>query len=116
MAYCDVADLYGSAAALDRWDRFYDLLTRQGGFSRKVVLEGMSRGGLPVYNWAARHPRRVACIYAECAGDGHQQLAMAGGAGSGSEADVQPCCRRMALSRRPRPRSGGITPLMQPAA
>lgn len=64
IAYCDVAGLYGSPDALKRWDRFYDLMTRNG-FSKKVVLEGMSRGGLPVYNWAVRHPERVACIYAD---------------------------------------------------
>lgn len=64
IAYCDIADLYGSPTALKRWDRFYALMTRAG-FSKKVVLEGMSRGGLPVYNWAARHPERVLCIYAD---------------------------------------------------
>ena len=89
VAYCDVADLYGSAAALARWDRFYDLLTRQGGFSRKVVLEGMSRGGLPVYNWAARHPRRVACIYADAPVMDISSWPMGRGRGQLSEADVQ---------------------------
>lgn len=64
IAYCDVADLFGSPAAVKRWDSFYKLMTRAG-FDRKVVLEGMSRGGLIVYNWAARHPERVACIYAD---------------------------------------------------
>lgn len=64
IAYCDVADLYGSSGALRRWDRFYDRMTRAG-FNEKVILEGMSRGGLPLFNWAARHPERVLCIYAD---------------------------------------------------
>lgn len=64
IAYCDVANLYGAEEALERWDKFYGLMTRAG-FSERVVLEGMSRGGLPVYNWAARCPERVCCIYAD---------------------------------------------------
>lgn len=61
---CDVADLYGSDKATERRDRFYRYL-RKHGFHRKAVLEGMSRGGLIVYNWAAKNPDKVACIYAD---------------------------------------------------
>lgn len=43
IVYCDVADLYGSDKATERWDRFYRYL-RKHGFHRKAVLEGMSRG------------------------------------------------------------------------
>lgn len=64
IVYCDVADLYGSDKAVARWDRFYKRMIKAG-FDKKVVLEGMSRGGLIVYNWAARNPDKVACIYAD---------------------------------------------------
>lgn len=64
IAYCDVADLFGSEEAMKRWDAFYDEM-KSIGMNEKVVLEGMSRGGLAVYNWAARHPERIACIYAD---------------------------------------------------
>ena len=64
VAYCDVADLYGSERALKRWDAFYKRMVAAG-FSRKMALEGMSRGGLIIYNWAARNPKKVACIYAD---------------------------------------------------
>lgn len=64
VVYCDVADLYGSSEAVARWDRFYELLQR-GGLSQKAVLEGMSRGGLVVYNWAAANGDKVACVYAD---------------------------------------------------
>mgnify|MGYP000474685339 CR=1 FL=1 len=37
----------------------------QYGLSYKVALEGMSRGGLIVYNWAAQNTDKVACIYAD---------------------------------------------------
>ncbi|MEG1585927.1 MAG: GDSL-type esterase/lipase family protein [Bacteroidales bacterium] len=64
IAYCDVANLYGSPEAIKRWDAFYEQMITMG-FSPKVVLEGMSRGGLVVYNWAVRNKDKVACIYAD---------------------------------------------------
>lgn len=63
--YADVAGLYGSSKALDRWDKVYQHLTTEHGFANKVALEGMSRGGLIVYNWAAKNPEKIACIYAD---------------------------------------------------
>ncbi|MDO5977371.1 GDSL-type esterase/lipase family protein [Flavivirga spongiicola] len=64
IAYCDVAHFFGNGEAVDRWNNFYKLMI-ENGFSKKVVLEGMSRGGLIVYNWAAENPEKVACIYAD---------------------------------------------------
>lgn len=60
-----VGNTFGCPTAMDHWDVFYELLTQQFGLSSKVALEGFSRGGLYCYNWAARHPERVACIYAD---------------------------------------------------
>lgn len=64
IAYCDVSNLFGGPEAVKRWDGFYRFLT-QAGFSKKVVLEGMSRGGLIVYNWAEKNSEKVACVYAD---------------------------------------------------
>ena len=64
IAYCDVSDLYGGNEAVQRWNDFYKLMT-QAGLSKKVALEGMSRGGLIIYNWAVENPEKVACIYAD---------------------------------------------------
>ena len=64
IAYCDVANLFGGPEAVKRWDEFYGLMT-QAGLSKKVVLEGMSRGGLIIYNWAEKNPEKVACVYAD---------------------------------------------------
>ncbi|MEG1905820.1 MAG: prolyl oligopeptidase family serine peptidase, partial [Bacteroidales bacterium] len=64
IAYCDVADLYGAPKAVKRWNDFYLLMTKAG-LNPKVALEGMSRGGLIVYNWAAKNTDKVACIYAD---------------------------------------------------
>jgi pimeloyl-ACP methyl ester carboxylesterase len=65
VAYCDVADLFGAPAAVARWDEFYKFLVEEKGFHRKPALEGMSRGGLIIYNWAKKNPDKVSCIYAD---------------------------------------------------
>ncbi len=55
VAYVDVQNLYGAPKALDAMDRMYDHVTSELGLSKKVTLEGFSRGGLFSLNWAARH-------------------------------------------------------------
>ncbi len=86
--YCDVADLYGAPVAIKRWNKFYSLM-RRNGFSRKVVLEGMSRGGLPVYNWAAANPGKVACIYADAPVMDIKSWPMGKGSSAGSADDAR---------------------------
>ena len=64
IAYCDVSNLFGNQEAVERWSAFYELMTEKG-LSKKVALEGMSRGGLIIYNWAEQNPEKVACLYAD---------------------------------------------------
>ncbi len=64
IVYCDVENLFGSPEAVKRWDSFYKIM-QKAGLNKKVVLEGMSRGGLIVYNWAVKNPKKVAAIYAD---------------------------------------------------
>lgn len=64
VVYCDVADLFGAPVAVKRWNHFYNRM-KSGGLNPKVVLEGMSRGGLIIYNWAVANPDKVACVYAD---------------------------------------------------
>ncbi len=65
VAYIDVAGLYGNDEAVELWNLFYDFCISEYGLNPKVVLEGMSRGGLIVYNWASVNTDKVACIYAD---------------------------------------------------
>ncbi len=65
LAYCDVAGLFGSPQAVKHWNVFYQVMTEQHGLARRPALEGMSRGGLIIYNWAVANPRRVGCIYGD---------------------------------------------------
>jgi pimeloyl-ACP methyl ester carboxylesterase len=64
IVYCDVAELFGNDEALSIWDNFYRMLTGNG-LAEKAVMEGMSRGGIYIYRWAAKYPERVAAVYAD---------------------------------------------------
>lgn len=88
LAYCDVADLYGADKAVARWTSFYQRMLR-GGLNKKVVLEGMSRGGLIVYNWMAVNPEKVACIYADAPVMDVKSWPMGKGQSVGSASDVE---------------------------
>lgn len=65
VAYIDCVDMLGSDPALDLMDQFYDELRAKWELGPKPALEGVSRGGLHAYRYAARHPQRIACIYAD---------------------------------------------------
>ena len=65
VAYLDVVDMLGCDAALDLMDGFYDQVRGQWKLAERPALEAVSRGGLPAYRYAARHPERIACIYAD---------------------------------------------------
>lgn len=65
IGYVDVAGLFGSPQAVEIGDAFYVHATTKLGLARRPALEGVSRGGLFVYNWAAKNPQRVACIYCD---------------------------------------------------
>lgn len=64
LVYCDVAELYGNSESIKIWNQFYELM-RKSGLGKKASLEGMSRGGVYIYNWAMANPDKVACIYAD---------------------------------------------------
>jgi len=65
VVYMDLQDMYGAPVALDLMDKFYKYLTQKKKLNKKAVLEGFSRGGLFAFNWAARHPDKVSCIYVD---------------------------------------------------
>lgn len=65
IAYVDVAGMFGSPRAMEIGDAFYQHVTTEHKLAAKPALEGVSRGGLFVYNWAVRNPDKVACIYCD---------------------------------------------------
>ncbi|MEM6568085.1 MAG: GDSL-type esterase/lipase family protein [Planctomycetota bacterium] len=65
VAHVDTGGMFGGPRSMAVWDAFYDRLRKEHGLSEHVALEGVSRGGLFVFRWAALHPERVACIYVD---------------------------------------------------
>jgi pimeloyl-ACP methyl ester carboxylesterase/lysophospholipase L1-like esterase len=63
IVYLDLANRFGSKSAEKDFDYLYNYLTKNYGFSQKVALEGLSRGGLFALSWAASNPQKVASIY-----------------------------------------------------
>ncbi|WP_372798731.1 GDSL-type esterase/lipase family protein [Pontiella sp.] len=98
IAYVDVADLFGSPEAVARWDTFYKFLTEEKGFSTRPVLEGMSRGGLIVYNWAAQNPDKISCIYADAPVCDFKSWPGGKGAGEGSSGNWKTCLAAYGLT------------------
>jgi pimeloyl-ACP methyl ester carboxylesterase len=64
IVYCDVAELLGNKASIALWNKFYNM-AHGTGLSKKAVMEGMSRGAVYIFNWAAANPGKVACVYAD---------------------------------------------------
>lgn len=64
VVYCDVAELLGNQESVSLWDKFYDLVHEKG-LARMATMEGMSRGGLYVFNWAAENPGKVMAVYVD---------------------------------------------------
>ena len=62
LAYMNVGNTFGCPSAMAHFDVFYDTLVNRHELMERVVLEGLSRGGLYVYHWGASHPDKVACI------------------------------------------------------
>ena len=56
---------YVSGEPGKHWEGWYDLLTRKHALGAKPAFVGMSKGGVNAYDWAAAHPDRVSCIYAD---------------------------------------------------
>ena len=62
LVHLQVGNTFGCPSAMEKFEVFYRELTSKYGFSKKCVLEGLSRGGLYAYNYAAKNPEGVAAI------------------------------------------------------
>jgi pimeloyl-ACP methyl ester carboxylesterase len=63
LAYLKVPDLFGSAKAVTRWERFHGTMVSEYSLHPKPGLIGLSRGALYCLNWAAAHPDRTLAVY-----------------------------------------------------
>ena len=65
IVYLDVAGLFGAPIAIDAADQCYQHVRKHLNLAPKAAMEGVSRGGLFVYQYLLRFPDRVACLYAD---------------------------------------------------
>lgn len=93
LVYIEVGGLFGSEKAIQIWDDFYDFAIQKYNLNKKVVLEGMSRGGLIIFNWGNRNAEKVACIYGDAPVCDFKSWPGGKGIGPGSEADWQTCLK-----------------------
>ena len=98
IAYVDVAGMFGSPQATKIGDALYQYLTTEHGFANKPALEGVSRGGLFVYNWAAKNPDKVACIYCDTPVCDFKSWPGGKGQGVGAEKEWEQCKKTYGLS------------------
>lgn len=98
VVYMDVGGLFGCPSAVAHWNAFYKLLTDKHGLATKVALEGMSRGGLIIFNWAAANCDKVACIYADAPVCDFKSWPGGKGASRGSPGDWKACLKAYGLT------------------
>jgi len=79
----------GSPEGVMVWDEYFRYLTTTFSLENTVALEGISRGGLYVYNFAKKYPWRVSCIYAEAPVCDIKSWPGGFGKGKGSPSDWQ---------------------------
>ncbi len=98
VVYCNVENLYGAPAAVQRWNKFYSLM--QGvGLNSKVVIEAMSRGGLIAYNWAVDNLSKISAIYADAPVLDLKSWPMGEGQYEGSQYDVEQMLEAYSMSK-----------------
>jgi len=91
LLYIDVSGQFGAPVAMERGERLYKFATETLGLSKQATMEGVSRGGLFVYNWTALHPDRVKCIYCDTPVCDIRSWPGGKGAGVGSAATWKQC-------------------------
>lgn len=99
LAYIDVGGLFGNEEAIKIWDAFYGMMVSEYQLNRKVVLEGMSRGGLIVYNWANRNAEKIVCIYADAPVCDFKSWPMGFGVGMKSKPAWKECLAQYNLNK-----------------
>ena len=98
VAYMNVENMYGAPVAMPLMDQYYDHLTTTYQLSHRVVVEGFSRGGLFAFNWAARNPAKVACLYVDAPVCDFKSWPGGKGKGKGSPANWEGCLKVYGLT------------------
>lgn len=89
VGYIDLQNLYGAPVAMQAMDDYYAYVTARYGLAERCALEGMSRGGLFAFNWAALRPECVAALYVDAPVCDVKSWPGGKGKGPGSPSDWQ---------------------------
>lgn len=100
LVYIEVGGLFGSPKALEIWDDFYAFATKKYNLNEKVVLEGMSRGGLIIFNWGNANAEKVACIYGDAPVCDFKSWPGGFGNGKGSKSDWKICLKQYGFTEK----------------
>ena len=65
LAYMEIGNTFGAPSALAHWQPFYKQMTENRHLHKKPIMEGLSRGGLYIFNWAAQNPDKVSILIAD---------------------------------------------------
>ena len=84
--HIQVGNTFGCPSAVSHFDAMYAAIADKG-LATKGTLIGISRGGLYAYNWAARNPDNVVCIYGDAPVCDFKSWPGGKGTGIGSAAD-----------------------------
>lgn len=100
LVYVEVGGLFGSPKALRIWDEFYTHVTEKYQLNRKVVLEGMSRGGLIIFNWGNINAEKISCIYGDAPVCDFKSWPGGFGVGHGSKKDWEICLEQYGFTEK----------------
>jgi pimeloyl-ACP methyl ester carboxylesterase len=88
IVFAPFSDQFGGPAAIAHWEKVYLQLVQHFSLNPQSALVGTSRGGLYCYNWAARYPERVSCIFGDAPVCDLKSWPLGMGNGTRSEAEV----------------------------
>jgi pimeloyl-ACP methyl ester carboxylesterase len=98
VTYSDIGNLFGAPQAVALWDNFHEKMINEHGLAKKVALEGMSRGGLIIYNWAKKNPEKTLCIYGDAPVLDFKSWPGGKGKGKGSKGTWEKCLQVYGLT------------------
>ena len=105
VGYVDVAGMFGGPQALKIGDAFFKEAVRRGDLAERATLEGVSRGGLFVYQWAAQNPDKVANIFCDTPVCDIRSWPGGKGVGIGAKREWQQCLAAYEITEEPVPES-----------
>ncbi|MCH2178384.1 MAG: SGNH/GDSL hydrolase family protein [Mariniblastus sp.] len=105
IGYVDVAGMFGGPQALKIGTVFYREARRRVDLAERVTLEGVSRGGLFVYQWAAQNPDKVANIFCDTPVCDIRSWPGGKGLGVGAEKEWRQCLAAYEITEEPVPES-----------